>query len=347
METTFRLGVTSDILNSRGEPAFGSAPLEALTAVKNLEWEWLPRGLREITAEHAATFDALYVNSPRVPAAAVARSDVRIKLISRHGVGYDSVDVGAMTEAGVLVANTPNAVPRPVATIALTFVLALAHRLMAKDRITRAGRWAERLDLMGTGLTGRTLGVIGAGRIGKELLRLAKAFDLKLLAADPYAERLELEYIGARPVALAELMAQSDFVVVTCLLNEETRGLVGARELALMKPGAYLVNVARGPVVDEKALYDALAARRIAGAGLDVFEEEPTPPDNPILKLDNVIVSPHALCWTDELFGNIARTALAAVLAVHAGRRPEFVVNAAALAHPRAKAWLKEYSGSA
>jgi phosphoglycerate dehydrogenase-like enzyme len=338
MEKNFRVGVTSDILDSRGEPAFGREPLKALDAV---QWEWLPRGLREITGEHAAVYDALYVNSPRVPAAAVARPDLRLKLISRHGVGYDSVDVDAMTRAGVLVANTPNAVPRPVATIALTFILALAHRLMAKDRITRAGRWPERLDLMGTGLTGRTLGVIGAGRIGKELLRLSKPFDLKLLAADPYAETLELNYIGARHASLAEVMAESDFVVVTCLLNEETRGLVGARELALMKPTAYFINVARGPIVNEKALVEALAARRIAGAGLDVFEEEPTPTDNPILKLDNVIVTPHALCWTDELFGNIARTGIGAIMAVHAGRRPEFVVNAAALVHPRAKAWLK------
>ena len=337
MEKPFRVGVTSDILDSRGEPAFGREPLQALDQVR---WEWLPKGLREITAEHAAVYDALYVNSPRVPAAAVARPDLRLKLISRHGVGYDSVDVDAMTKAGVLVANTPNAVPRPVATIALTFVLALAHRLMAKDRITRAGRWAERLEHMGTGLTGRTLGVVGAGRIGKELLRLSRVFDLKLLAADPYAETLELSYIGARQVPLDELMAQSDFVVITCLLNEETRGLVGAREIALMKPSAYLINVARGPVVDEKALYQALAARRIAGAGLDVFEEEPTPADNPILKLDNVIVTPHALCWTDELFGNIARTAIGAIVAVHAGRRPEFIVNPAALNHPRTKGWL-------
>jgi len=335
---SFRVGVTSDILDSRGEPAFGREPLQALDPLK---WEWLPRGLKEITAEHAAAYDALYVNSPRVPASAVAGPDLRLKLISRHGVGYDSVDVAAMTQAGVLVANTPNAVPRPVATIALTFLLALAHRLMAKDRITRAGRWPERLDLMGTGLTGRTLGVIGAGRIGKELLRMAKVFDLKLLAADPYAETLELQYIGARHVALQELMRESDFVVVACLLNDETRGLVGASELALMKPGAFFINVARGPIVDERALYETLAARRIAGAGLDVFEQEPTPADNPILKLDNAIVTPHALCWTDELFGNIARTAIGAIVAVHAGRRPEFVVNAAALAHPRAKAWLK------
>lgn len=336
-DLNFRVGITGDILDARGEPAFGREPLKALDRG---QWEWLPKGLREITADHAAAYDALYVNSPKVPAAAVARADLRLKLISRHGVGYDSVDVPAMTRAGVLVANTPNAVPRPVATIALTFVLALAHKLMAKDRITRAGRWPERLDHMGMGLTGRSLGVVGAGRIGKELLRMAKTFDLKLLAADPYAERLELEYIGARPVPLAELMAQADFVVITCLLNEETRGLIGARELALMKPTAYLINVARGPVVDERALYQTLAARRIAGAGLDVFEEEPTPADNPILKLDNVIVSPHALCWTDELFANIARTAIGAIVAVSTGRRPEFVVNPAALAHPRVKAWM-------
>jgi len=256
-------------------------------------------------------------------------------------VGYDSVDVPAMSAAGVLVCNTPNAMPRPVATMALTLVLALAHRLLAKDRMTREGRWNDRVDHMGTGLTGRTLGVVGAGRIGKELLRLARTFDMRLLAADPYAEELELNYIGARKVPLEALMVQSDFVVVTALLNEETRHLVNAKQLARMKPAAYLVNVARGPVVDEKALYEVLSAKKIGGAGLDVFEEEPTPASNPILKLDNVIVTPHALCWTDELFGNIARTAIGAVLAVHGGRAPQFTVDAQALAHPRAKAWLR------
>jgi D-3-phosphoglycerate dehydrogenase len=340
MAGTFRVGVTSDILDTRGEPAYGREPLAALDAAPGLEWEWLPRDLREIGAEHAAAYDALYVNSPRVPAAAVARADLRLKLVSRHGVGYDSVDVSAMSRAGVLVANTPNAVPRPVATIALTFVLALAHRLFAKDRLTREGRWAERLDHMGLGLTGRTLGVIGAGRIGKELLRMARTFDLRLLAADPYAETLELGYIGARHVPLETVMRESDFVVVTCLLNDATRHLIDARALSLMKPGAYLVNVARGPVVDEKALYEALAARRIAGAGLDVFEQEPTPASNPILALDNVIVAPHSLAWTDEMFGNIARTAIGAVLDVHGGRRPRFLVNDEALSHARVRAWM-------
>jgi len=338
---TFRVGVTSDILDAKGEPVFGREPLAALDAAPGLEWEWLPKGIREVSAEHGARYDAIYVNSPRVPAVAVAGKDLRLKVISRHGVGYDSVDVAAMSAAGVLVCNTPNAMPRPVATMALTLVLALAHRLMAKDRMTREGRWNDRVDHMGMGLTGRTLGVVGAGRIGKELLRLARTFDLKLMAADPYADALELGYLGARRVALETLMAESDFVVVTALLNEETRHLVDGPQLARMKPTAYLINVARGPVVDEKALYAALSSGKIAGAGLDVFEEEPTPAANPILKLDNVIVSPHSLCWTDELFGNIARTAVGAVLDVHAGRAPRFVVDPAALAHPRVRAWLK------
>lgn len=341
MTEKFKVGVTSDILDSRGEPAFGHGPLRALDDAAGLEWEWLPKGIREITADHAAAFDALYVNSPRVPAAAVARADLRLKIVSRHGVGYDSVDVAAMSRAGVLVTNTPNAVPRPVATIAITFMLALAHRLFTKDRLTREGRWGERLDHMGLGLTGRTLGVVGAGRIGKELLRMAKVFDLKLLAADPYAEPMELAYIGARRVPLEVVMAESDFVVVTCLLNEETRHLIDAKALARMRPEAFLINVARGPVVDEAALYEALAARRIAGAGLDVFEEEPTPASNPILRLDNVIVSPHALCWTDEMFANIANTAVSAIVDTHGGRRPSFVVNTDALAHARVRAWLR------
>jgi phosphoglycerate dehydrogenase-like enzyme len=341
MAQGFKVGVTSYLLDSRGEPVFGREQLRALDEAPGLAWEWLPRGLREITAEHAAAFDALYINSPRVPAAAVAGANLRLKVLSRHGVGYDSVDVAAMSRAGVLVCNTPNAVPRPVATIALTLVLALAHHLFQKDRLTREGRWNERVEYMGMGLTGRTLGVVGAGGIGRELLRMARTFDLTLLAADPYVDELELAYVGARKVALEALMAEADFVVVTCLLNDETRHLIDARMLSRMKPGASLVNVARGPVVDEKALCEALANRRIAGAALDVFEEEPTPKANPILALDNVIVTPHSLAWTDELFRNIAHTAIGSILAVHRGERPHFVVDPQALSHARVRSWLK------
>lgn len=339
MTATFRVGITRDILDSRGEPAFGRKALEVLDSAPGIEWEYLPEIVRELTADHAARYDALYVNMARTPAAAVARPDCRLRVVARHGVGYDSVDVAAMTKAGVLVTNTPMPMPRPVATIALTFILALAGKLMLKDRLTRSNRWDERMDNMGMGLTGRTLGVIGAGRIGKELLRMARTFDLRLLACDPYVNAVELGYIGARKVDMATLLRESDFVVTIPLLNEETRHLVSAREFAQMKPGAYFINVSRGPVVDESALIAALRSGHLAGAALDVFEQEPADPANPLLAMDNVIVTPHSLCWTDECFHNMAITGLQSIVDALGGRVPEFVVDRAVLEHPRVRAW--------
>jgi D-3-phosphoglycerate dehydrogenase len=341
MTARFCVGLTRDILDARGEPAFGSAALSILDGAPDLAWEYLPKVVPEIDAELAAHYDAIYVNIARVPAGAVARPDCRLRVVARHGVGYDAVDVAAMTKAGVIVTNTPTAMPRPVATTALTFILALAGKLFLKDRLTRTGRWQERMDNMGRGLTGRTLGVVGAGGIGKELMRMARSFDLKLLAADPLVNDIELGYIGARKVSLETLLRESDFVVVCCLLNEKTYHLIGAKELALMRPEAYLINVARGPIVDEPALIDALQSRRIAGAALDVFEQEPVDPANPLLAMDNVIVTPHALCWTDECFHNMASTGLRSIVDVLAGRVPEFVVNRAVLNHPRVQAWLR------
>ncbi len=339
MTGPLKVGLTRDILDSRGAPAFGVAALAILDGAPGIQWEYLPETVGEISADHAAHYDALYVNLPRVPAAAVARADCRLRVVARHGVGYDSVDVPAMTRAGIIVTHTPSSMPRPVATIALSFVLALAGRLMLKDRLTRTGRWHERMDNMGMGLTGRTLGVVGAGRIGKELLRMARAFDLKLLAADPYVNAIELGYIGVRKVGLDTLLAESDFVVVCCLLNDETRHLIGAPQFARMRPAAYFVNVARGPIVDEAALIETLRAGRISGAALDVFEQEPVAPDNPLLAMDHVIVTPHSLCWTDECFHNMASTGLASIVDALAGRRPEFVVNPEVVAHPRVRAW--------
>ena len=204
MAAPFRVGITRDILDSRGEPAFGRDALAILDDAPDVEWEYLADRIDVVTADHAARYDAIYVNLPRVPASAVARRDRRLRVVARHGVGYDSVDIPAMTRAGVVVTHTPSSMPRPVATIALTFVLALAGRLFLKDRITRTGRWNERMDNMGTGLTGRTLGVVGAGRIGKELLRMARTFDLALLAADPHVNAIELAYVGARKVDLRQ-----------------------------------------------------------------------------------------------------------------------------------------------
>jgi D-3-phosphoglycerate dehydrogenase len=232
---TYRVGITRDILDSVGEPAFGRKALEILDRAPGIEWEYLPEIVRELTPDHAAQYDALYVNMARTPSAVVARGDHRLRVVARHGVGYDSVDIPAMTRAGVIVTHTPMPMPRPVATIALTFILALAGKLMLKDRLTRTNRWNERMDHMGMGLTRRTLGVIGAGRIGKELLRMARTFDMRLLACDPYVNEVELGYLGAPKVDMATLLRESDFVVSIPLLNDETFHLVGAKEFAQMK----------------------------------------------------------------------------------------------------------------
>jgi len=324
----FKVGLTRDVLTASGQPSFGTAPLEILRAANDvLDWEYIPELVSEITPDQAARYDAIYVNSPKVTAASIARSDCRALLVARHGVGYDSVDVAAMTRAGILVTNTPIAVRRPVATMAITYVLALAQKMLIKDRLTRTGNWSQRNEHMGRGLTGRTLGIVGAGGTGQETLRVARGFDMRMLAADPYMDAGKVAALGATLVPLEQLLREADFVVLTCLLNDETRHLIDANKLALMKPTAYLINVARGPVVDEPALIEALKAKRIAGAGLDVFEQEPIAPDNPLLSMEHVIVSPHALCWTDECFNAIATDGLTSLVDVARGKRPKHPVN--------------------
>ncbi len=324
---TFRLGITRDMLDAGGQPAFGSRALQVLDANPALEWEFLGEAVREITPDIAARYDGLYVSTVPVTRESVSRADCRVRVVARHGVGFDSVDVPALTERGIVLTNTPHAVRRPVAVATLTLLLALAGKLLAKDRLTRAGRWTDRTNHMGLGLIGRTLGVIGAGSIGQEILRLAAPFGLRLIAADPYADAAEIAKLGARSVPLEELIRTADFIVVSCLLTSETHHLVGEPLLALARPEAYLINVARGPIVDEPALIAALRDGRLAGAALDVFEQEPVAPDNPLLAMDNVIVTPHALCWTDECFHAIAATGLQSVVDFSLGRRPAHVVN--------------------
>jgi len=323
----FRIGLTRDLLTPSGAPSFGAGPLGLLDSEPDIEWEYLPESLTEISPDVAARYDGLYVNSPAVTAASVARSDCRVRIVARHGVGYDSVDVAALAARGVTVTNTPVAVRRPVAVSCLTFIFALAGRLVAKDRLIRTGRWHERTGHMGLGLTTRTLGVIGAGGIGRELLALARPFGWRMLAADPYADPTAVSGLGAQLMPLDEMLPQADFVVATCLLNAETRHLMNARRFALMKREAFFINMARGPVADEAALIEALRSGTIAGAGLDVFEQEPVSPDNPLLQMDQVLLTPHALCWTDECFDAIAREGLGCLVDYAAGRTPRSVVR--------------------
>ena len=335
-----RVGLTRDLRNPNGEPSFGRAAIDVLDRCQGLAWEWIPESLSEITPDIAARYDAIHLNGPRVKRASIAREDCRLKVIARHGVGYDSVDVPACTERGILVTNAPLGVRRPVAVMALTFVMALSQKLMLKQKLARENRWSERQQNLGDGLVGRTLGVIGAGSIGKETLRLARAFNLDLLAADPYVDPLEIGLTGARVVPLEQLLRESDYVVVACLLNEQTHHLINAESLALMKPTSYLINVARGPIVDEQALISALRSGTIAGAGLDVFEQEPPAPDNPLFGMENVIATPHSLCWTDQCFAGLGGSAIQSIVDLAERRVPMYVVDRRVLDHPAVMKWF-------
>jgi D-3-phosphoglycerate dehydrogenase len=337
MTQSFRVGVTRDFLNPDGTLGYGDIGLGLLDRAAAVDWEFLPEDVTELRSDQIQAYDALLVLAPRVTAATVNAAG-RLAIIARFGVGYDSVDVDACTRNGILVTITPDGVRRPLAVAAMTFILSLGHKLLIKDHLTRTGRWTDKLNHMGIGMTGRTLGVVGLGNIGRELATLAAPFGLRLLGFDPYVDAEYAATAGVQLVDLDTLLRSSDFVCITCALTPETYHLVDERRLALMKPTAYLINIARGPIVDEQALIATLQARSIQGAGLDVFEQEPIDPSNPLLSLDNVVVTPHAIGWTDECFFGMGRSACESILDVAAGRVPRHIVNRAALDHP---AWRR------
>lgn len=322
----FRVGITRDVLTTQGEPIFGHQVFDWLKQ-PGLTWEYM-EDTPVVTPAQAARYDAICAMLVRFTPDSLGPEKPRLKLIARFGVGYDTIDVPTCQKAGILLTLAPDGVRRPVAVSAITFMLMLAHKVGIKDRLTRQGRWAEKSDHIGTGLTGRTLGSLGVGNIGAEMFKLAKPFDMKFMAYDPYADAAKMAALGVQLVDIATLFQQSDFLTVNCPLNAQTRGLVDAKKLALMKPSAYLINTARGPIVDESALYQALVQKKIAGAGLDVFETEPTPADNPLLQLDNVVVTPHGICFTDECMTGLAESAFKAVVDVMQGRKPPHTVTA-------------------
>jgi D-3-phosphoglycerate dehydrogenase len=339
MSAPFRVALSGDFLKADGSPVFPDFDLEPLRRAPGVEVAFLEK-VNPIRAEQLADFDALILLAHRLVAESI-HSNGRLAVVARFGVGYDTVDVEACTRAGVALVITPDGVRRPVAVSIVAFLLALTGKLMVKDRLTREGApgFARRGEHMGVGLVGRTFGSIGIGNIGAELFRLLKPFDMNLIANDPYADRALAANLGVELVGLEDVFRRADVVSVSCPLTSETHHLVNAERLALMKPTAYLINTARGPIVDQKALTSVLQQGRIAGAGLDVLEQEPPDPDDPILKLENVIFAPHALCWTDQCFAGNGAADVRAVLDVKHGREPRLVVNKSVLATP---AWTKK-----
>jgi phosphoglycerate dehydrogenase-like enzyme len=338
MSAVYRVALSGDFLKADGSAVFPDFDLEPLRRAPGVEFAYLAPA-NPLRADQLTDFDALILLAPRFMKDSIPAKG-RLAVVARFGVGYDTVDVEACTKAGIALVITPDGVRRPVAVSIITLMLALTGKLMIKDALTREGPpgFARRGEHMGLGLVGRTIGSIGIGNIGAELFRLLRPFGMEFIAHDPFADHTLTSELGVDLVSLDHVFRHADIISISCPLTPETRHLVNAERLALMKPTAYLINTARGPIVDQKALTAALKEGRIAGAGLDVLEEEPPDPEDPILRLDNVILAPHALCWTDQCFAGNGAADIRAVLDVQHGREPHLVVNKAVLA---TAAWQK------
>ena len=337
---TYRIGLSRDILGPDGKPTFDPVALKILDDDPLLDWEWFGDGSGPVTTDDVARYDGICLGAPELAGSSLGRKDARLRLVARFGVGLDHCDVPAITAAGILITNNPEGVRRSVASSAFAFILALAHRIPTMDRLVRTGRWNEKMHHLGTGLGGKTLGLIGAGNTGRELFRLILPFGMTHIAYDPFARPEDLAPLGVALKELDVVVSTADFLVIACPLDETTRGLIGARALCLMKRSAFLVNMARGPIVDEQALCLALKERRIAGAATDVFEQEPTPVDNPLLTLDNIIVAPHAMTYTDEGLRMLAEGGFKSARAFFNRQIPYRVCNPEVLETPALKAWF-------
>ncbi len=255
----------------------------------------------------------------------------RLRVVSNFGVGYDNVDLAAATARGILVCNTPGVLTDAVADLTLGLVVALARGIAQSHRFVREGQWRPgRVMPLGIDLRGKTLGIVGLGRIGRAVAQRAQAFGMQTCFYDVLQEAGE-EFAFCTYRTLDDLLRQSDFVSLHVNLTAQTERLIGARELSLMKPTAYLINTARGPVVDQAALTEALREERIAGAALDVLEREPPPADEPILSLPNALVLPHIGSATRETRAAMLEMAIDNLLAALRGEQPRSVVNPAAL----------------
>lgn len=258
----------------------------------------------------------------------------RCKVISRYGIGVDMVDLQAAGEHGIPVANVPDFCIEEVSDSTIGFIFDLSRRHFVLDRYVRAGGWGSGRPLPywpPPRLCGQVVGIVGLGNIGRAVARKASTIDVKLLAYDPYVTPVQAADLHVELVSLAELLRQSDFVTLHCPLNAETRGLIGAPQLALMKPSACLINMARGPVVVQAALYEALANHKILAAALDVLEQEPPKADDPLLQLDNVIITPHTSSGSVEAVLQLRRDTAQNVVDALSGKLPRSIVNRNAL----------------
>jgi len=253
----------------------------------------------------------------------------KLRAVIRCGVGYDNVDVDAATDNQVLVVNIPDFCFEEVSNHAIVLLMACAKKLMRMNHLLKTAGWnagRQILEPMGS-IWGQSLGIVGCGNIGRMTARKAKCFGLNMIGSDPYVDPNLAGESGITLKSLPEVMGESDYLSLHPCLNQETFHLIGEKELALMKPSAYLINTSRGSVVDEPALIRVLRDKKIAGAGLDVFEKDPIDPDNPLLSMDNVIVTPHSASYCDASFKRLRISVGQEAVRVAQGRWPKNVVN--------------------
>jgi D-3-phosphoglycerate dehydrogenase len=337
MGRKIRLGITNDDIPKPG--------LKRLDEMPNIEYQVFSEFLPEVTPEQIRGFDMVITAGARWTQQTVAGNKDLICVLYL-GMGYDHIDVQALNKAEVMLCNSPMAVRRPMAVTIMTFILALAMRLLNKDRITREGQWERKAAYFGDGLMGKTLGSIGVGNIGHEMFLLARPFGMSHIAYDPYVKPEAVSDVNVKLVDMDTVLTESDFLNISVPLNKETRHLIGEKELRKMKKSAFLINTARGPIVDEAALIKVLQEGRIRGAGLDVFDQEPTPTDNPLLQMENVVVAPHSLCETDELFAGMWEQKFGQMSQIIRGEVPTALVNPEVLDKPEFQAKLKKFRES-
>lgn len=358
--TVFKLFFTGDYLDETGAVKYGDIGLDTLASSGYVETGFLldqkpaPGDSTyldrlyslEITPEHVTRANGIVIFRPWVKASAFANGAENLLVLARAGAGYDKIDIPACTANDVLLFNAPDTLTHSTASAAFTLMLALAKKLPQQERLVRTARWDRQAEFLGDDLVGKTLGIIGLGKTGMELARLVAPFHMNLVAYSPSVDPLQAEALGVDLVALDAVLRISDFVSLHCRLEDRTRGMLGARELGLLKPTAYLVNIARGELIDEGALIRVLREKRIAGAGLDVFETEPLPVTSPLLELDNVILTPHWLPSTHRAARATRDLIVQNVLRVARGLVPQNVVNPEVVRQPGFRAKLSRFAAN-
>ncbi|HEX8833030.1 MAG TPA: phosphoglycerate dehydrogenase [Abditibacteriaceae bacterium] len=283
-------------------------------------------GLKEAELiEIVPNFDALMVRSQTKITRPVLEAATKLQIVGRAGVGVDNIDVPAATERGVIVVNSPAGNTVAVAELTLGIILSLVRRLAPADASMKAGQW-KRSAFMGSEIYGKTLGVIGTGKIGTEVIKRAQAFGMKILGYDPFLTTARATQLNIEATTIDDILKRADFITLHTPLTKDTKHLINAERIATMKDGAYIVNCSRGGIIDEDALYEALKSGKLGGAGLDVFETEP-PTNSPLRELDNVLLTPHLGASTEEAQVEVAVDVARQISDVFSGRPPQSAVN--------------------